>query len=958
MPSYNITSPYTQKKFKVESKFEKTKDELQSIAYWKEINSPEHNRFPKGLSVDSSTPPANKEDISSFQKFMHGFDATDGAVGHFSTWLEADMPLLDSTLATLPGIESGNQKYGRDFFALSPEKKRERIEQTKDQELRRDYPDIYSAGVQDEGGVAGGLGSFAGALADPTTLIPFGAATKVGALGVGAFLGGGYGFLEEKARSSEVDFGNVAKVAAIGATLSLGGQVLFKAIQKKLAPKGASLDDVKAAEARTQETNDMIVKASGAGKSAEEVAEEVATLTGRSKADIIADSHVSATPLIDPNPNELKMWSNITSEGITPVAKATNTALGSFVDSMSTQVGRISKPVQLALRKVDLWSHAKTWERRGKVKPFIDFWTGGILKGRSISAADKTLATKYIYNRDLEAAEAVISKYGDEATEAFRGVSKLHNEMFDELKTGAYKDITKLDNYWHRSIKDWKGLQKALGKEERNLFEELVEKESKKFRASGKLGPKEILPEKEQVRVFNNFFRGDKGRLIRERTLSAAQQRKLKTLDDELIKYYDDPVVSLLKYIDEGTYDHARKTFFGQASKVKGEGTFDTDSSVGDFVFDLVSKKQISPQQADELRELLRIRFINGEQAAGKAVQLYRNTGYLTTLANPFSATIQLADVGVSAYSNGLRNTMASMVTPKQISMRDLGLDRVLSQEFVNEKVMAKAMHNAFTVSGFRHMDRFGKDVVLNAALRKGKLGALKQNSKFGKQLDQKYKEAFGNEYEALLNELRTNQMTERVKLYLWSELGDVQPISLAEMPVNYLKMKDGRLLYMLKTWTAKQLDLLRRDVRDTWANGDKTQAVKNAVSYSLIVPSFAVPVSYVKDSMLGRDPELDEIEPRFIDAGLKVFGASEYVLRNAAREKGAGDKLLEFGKGVTTPPYKHLTDTGNELWRAVTSDDPDWNKIIRHVPVVGKFYYNFYGGGLENFKEWEASKD
>ena len=958
MPTYKITSPHTQREFKIKSDVEKTEDELQRIAYWKEINSPEHNRFPKGLSADSSTSTATKEDISSFQKFMYNFDATDSAVGHFSTWLEADMPLIDSALGTLPGIESGYQKYGRDFFALSPEQRRERIEQTKEQELRRDYPDIYAAGVQDEGGVAAGLGSFAGAIADPTTLIPLGAATKVGALGVGAFLGAGYGFLEEKSRSPEVDFGNVATNAAIGATLSLGGQVLFKTIQKKLAPKGASVDDVNAAQKRTEEVNDQMSKQIQAGKTAEEAAEEVEKLTGRTKADLIADSHVSSTPLIEPNPNEVKMWSNVTSEGITPVAKATNTALGNFVDSMSTQVGRISKPVQLALRKVDLWSHAKTWERRAKVKPFVDFWTGGILKGRNISAEDKALATKYIYNRDLEAAEKVISKYGTEPVKAFKEVSNLYGEMFDELKTGAYKDITKLDNYWHRSVKDWKGLQKALGAEERNLFEELVEKETKKFRASGKLGPKEILPEKEQVRIFNNFFRGDKGRLIRERKLSAAQQRKLNTLDDELIKYYDDPAVSLLKYIDEGTYDHARKTFFGQASKVKGEGTFDTDSSVGDFVFDLVSKKQISPQQADELQELLRIRFINGEKAAGKAVQLYRNTGYLTTLANPFSATIQLADVGVSAYANGLRNTLASMVSPKEINMKELGLDRVLSQEFVNEKVMAKAMHNMFTLSGFRHMDRFGKDVVLNAALRKGKLGALKQNSKFGKQLDQKYKEAFGDEYEALLNELRTNQMTERVKLYLWSELGDVQPISLAEMPVNYLKMKDGRLFYMLKTWTAKQLDLIRRDVRDTWANGDKAQAAKNAVSYSLIVPSFSVPVSYVKDSMLGRDPELDEIEPRFIDAGLKMFGASEYTLRKAARKTGVGDALLEFGKGVTIPPYKHFTDTVNELARALSDDDPDWNKIIRHVPVVGKFYYNFYGPGLDNFKGWEASKD
>ena len=65
MPTYKITSPHTQREFKIQSDVEKTEDELQRIAYWKEINSTEHNRFPKGLSADSSTSTATKEDISS-----------------------------------------------------------------------------------------------------------------------------------------------------------------------------------------------------------------------------------------------------------------------------------------------------------------------------------------------------------------------------------------------------------------------------------------------------------------------------------------------------------------------------------------------------------------------------------------------------------------------------------------------------------------------------------------------------------------------------------------------------------------------------------------------------------------------------------------------------------------------------------------------------------------------------
>lgn len=1004
MPTYEVSSATTGKTYKVDTPYDRTPEEIQARVYYQELRDSDNYRFPQGLNTNQYTSQATKEDISGFQQFMYNFDKTDSAVGLFNTWLEADMPLLDETLAVLPFIESGAQKYGIDFLGLSPEEKRRRIEQTKEEELRRDHPDIYAAGVQEEGGVAGGIGSFVGALADPTTLLPIGAATKVGAMGVGAFLGGGYGVLDEKARSTEIDFGNVATTAALGAGLGLGGHVLVKAIQNKLKP---NITDKELQDASTvvDDANQRLVDDAAAeiysvdqgfgrvsrdtmgeiemlpatasaatiarahrkyqltgqayqvskGTPVDPKVTRIETATGRTKEDIVAASIDSNKPIIQPTTLEVKVTANVSNEGITPVTQATNGLLSRYIESLSTQVGRISEPVKMQLRKVDVWTHAKVWERQQRVKPFTKFWNGGMFT-KGISSEDKALATKYIYNRDFESAEKVIAKYGEENLNNFRDVGKLYDEMFDDLKTG-YKNIDKLDNYWHRSIKDWDGLQQALGKEERNIFEELLQREAARLRSAGRLGADETLPEKERIRVFNNYFRGDMGRLIRERTLTASQKRRLETLDDELLKYYDDPIIALHKYIDEGTYDHARKVFFGKAGHVVGDGTFSTEKSVGALTNALVQNKQITPQQADELAELLKIRFVNGERSASNLVQGFRNAGYLTTLANPFSAAIQLADIGVSAYTNGLRNTLASMVSPKQISMKELGLDRVLAEEFRNEKFMAKTLHTAFTASGFRHIDRFGKDVVLNASLRKGRLGSLKRDSKFGKQLDTKYKAAFGDEYEALLNDLRTGQMTDRVKTYLWSELADVQPIALSEMPVKYLEMKNGRLFYMLKTWTAKQLDLMRRDIRDQWANGNKKQAVSNAVSYSLIVPSFGVSASYVKDSMLGRDPGLDEIEPRYIDAGLKMFGASEYLLQKTLEEQKVGDKLTTAALAFL-PPYKHITDTATELGKALDKDDPEWGRVIRHAPIVGRYYYNFHGGGLENYKAFKDARE
>ena len=187
MKSYEATSSITGKTYKVESPDIRTIEEIQARIYFKELNDDDNYRFPKGLNPANYTSEVTKEDISSFQQFMYNFDKAETDLGLFSTWLEADMPLLDETLAILPGIESGSQKYGTDFLGLSPEEKRARIEEAKEMELQRDYPEIYAAGVQDEGGVAGGFGTFFGALASPTTAVPIGATTKIGAVGVALF---------------------------------------------------------------------------------------------------------------------------------------------------------------------------------------------------------------------------------------------------------------------------------------------------------------------------------------------------------------------------------------------------------------------------------------------------------------------------------------------------------------------------------------------------------------------------------------------------------------------------------------------------------------------------------------------------------------------------------------------------------------------------------------------------
>ena len=57
--------------------------------------------------------------------------------------------------------------------------------------------------------------------------------------------------------------------------------------------------------------------------------------------------------------------------------------------------------------------------------------------------------------------------------------------------------------------------------------------------------------------------------------------------------------------------------------------------------------------------------------------------------------------------------------------------------------------------------------------------------------------------------------------MLLYSRLLDFQPVALSEMPEYYLKAGNGRVFYMLKTYTLKQMDVFRKEVWHTMKNGD-----------------------------------------------------------------------------------------------------------------------------------------
>jgi hypothetical protein len=112
-------------------------------------------------------------------------------------------------------------------------------------------------------------------------------------------------------------------------------------------------------------------------------------------------------------------------------------------------------------------------------------------------------------------------------------------------------------------------------------------------------------------------------------------------------------------------------------------------------------------------------------------------------------------------------------------------------------------------------------------------------------------------------------------------------------------------------------------------------------MKYGIIIGSTNTGSQYVKDWMLGKDVEPDlpaDIGENFF----KTFGYSEYIL-NKVKDK----KPVEAAGDVILPPFKMFD-------KILQADE----KAIQYMPLGGKLWYYWFGGGLEDFEKREQDKE
>ncbi len=921
------------------------------------------------------------EQDNAFKQFMYSFDKPSSAsdVNYLADYVEQKIPLgmsrRDYLLGLLnprtmvdtlsrkleikgnlsDGISGINVKnpdaiWGKGFMAGDAETKRSMMIR----KYERDLIEEYGYGFTEGDGIENTLGSFTGMISSPTSLLPIGSSAIKMTLGSGA-LSGSYSVIEDLAREGEIDPVKATLYTTTGGLAGFGLNRAGVGIQKIVAKRkdakskkqeiedNALIDQAELSLARDIETR---------GFSPSSALERVSKKFGD---DIVA-------PAIARTGRKLKMPTSKshakqiiqdTVQNDEVVARSKFKLLDDLFGSLMTRIRNSSEAVGGKLRNYEWRLGTETGKGMERAKPFIE----NLNELNKNNPQLKAKITRELGEGNFNEVEKLLP---NEMKVNFNNTKKLLKELGEKSKkAGVQLDL--MENYFPRIVKDYDGLIESFGNKAMSKFDRMLQEYAESI---GKKSSSELTPQEKNI-VANRFARGiRKGTDTKPRY---AKQRNvtLESLNDEAIaKFYESPEDALALYIRNAVNNIEKYNFFGRNAARNSKGYFNDksiDESIGKVIQEEKTAGRLNPKKEDELADLLQARFVGGEQQMQKSVGQLRDLGYMGTISNPYSAITQFGDLGNAGALHGFRNTIAALFNTKDLKLVDAGINDI-SQEFAegNIRKTAKALNWLFDKSGFRAVDRLGKETVMNASFRKAinQVKSISGEKKFRKQWQDLYSfdpDLLNNLVRDLRAFKETGKITDDIKFHAFNELADVQPINLSEMPVGYLNNPNGRLFYSLKTFTLKQIDVARRKVFQQWNKGNRLEAIKNAATLSAYLSTLNLGTKTIKDLLVGRDVDADTLGKDAAFSLLGVYGVNEYSVNRLAQDK---DITSFIGRLVTpaTDLALLLPKVAIDVYQDQFGDDlfyeADFGKHIRPLPGVGPLFYNWFGGGAEKYNE------
>jgi hypothetical protein len=288
-------------------------------------------------------------------------------------------------------------------------------------------------------------------------------------------------------------------------------------------------------------------------------------------------------------------------------------------------------------------------------------------------------------------------------------------------------------------------------------------------------------------------------------------------------------------------------------------GGFNTDETIGAIVLDLIDSGTITNKEEAEIKRLLKSRLSYG--ATPEFIAMVKNVGYLQTMNNITSAITQLGDLYAPFYKYSFGTALKSIFGKAEITKTDLGLDKIW-EEFSDTSKTGIAVDKLFKVIGLEKMDSFGKNVAINASL----INLREQAAKEDIELTNRLAYTFGKDAAQVLADIKAGKITDDIKILIWADLADTQPIGRSGVPTGYLDNPHGRLFYQLKTFSLNQISLFYADCLVNIQKGIKyknkaqlLKGVQNSFKLLLLLTAGNAGADVLKNLIMGRDIDISD---------------------------------------------------------------------------------------------------
>lgn len=866
---------------------------------------------PEGMGIINAVDLPPVAEPKRDRTFAEGFEGAKTPEAMLGQLMESVMPL--GRIANGKWL-SPEEAYGPEFMQATPAQRRAAFAVL---EQRR----AATLDKETEATLASGAGTLLGSMVkSPATLaFPVGKGVSQGAV-AGFSYGAVFDVLDQKTSTNEVDL--VQSVVAGGIGGVLGGAFNF-GIGKltKLGEKAAKVQSnpklIAQSNKHIDEIEDLSQKALIDGVATENVPAVVAKQMALDE-DLIRVYTATASRNVNVSVGE-------SAAKIAKINASKGTVFDDFLQPIKSRIAKWSPETAARLDKYEFKIRSKATEYEDIAAPFLSNF-------QKMSKPAQDRLSLFLMNGNYKAASKYASSQGMKGSDvdAIQGLMK---KIHTELKDSGIEQ-SNLEDYFVRSVKDWRGLREAMGQDGSDLGKMFTQH----LKNTGRTGPE--LTGAEKNWLIDSWMKAKHVEVQASRTAS----RRNFDVREELLQYYDSPPVALANYLNKAADDIAYAEFFGAGEKTK---LARKKKKFGDIEIDEVDTEtnirtmlegfyQGNKQGGEEIAEMLQVRFNAARAPTNKTVNTLRGLGYLNTIGNPMSALTQLGDVAVTAVTQGLRPTLAALVGKNQVDLAELGIKTALDADFATVSTLTNTLNSALKWSGFAKMDKFGKNTMINASLRKNQALARKNPDALRK----KWTAMFGDETDDLIRDLEAGSITERVRLTLFSELAEVQPISMSEMPVKYLNHPNGRMFYMLKTFGLKQLDLLRNQVVNEAKKGNYKQAGKFASSYMALFGGAGATIQEIKHGLSGREFKVEDIPDNYITNMLGIFLVNRYM-----GDQLSQGKLTDIGLGMLLPPLDYIDSLAKDVLSGVGSvvndtplEEVDW-KLGEEIPLIGPWW-------------------